>query len=119
MAFFRNRAVNLLNLHYGIHSVALGGGSAFFAVYLVTAEVPVPVVLVSLAFILLGRFVIRPVIIRLSVRFGLRAMVVLGTVLTALQYPLVAEVHGLGMQLAVLCAVSAVGETIYWSSYHA
>jgi MFS transporter, DHA1 family, inner membrane transport protein len=119
MAFFRNRAVNLLNLHYGVHSVALGGGAAFFAVYLVTAGVPVPAVLVSLALILLGRFVIRPIIIGLSVRFGLRAMVVLGTVLSALQYPLVAEVHGLGVALVGLCIVSAVGETIYWSSYHA
>jgi DHA1 family inner membrane transport protein len=119
MAFFRNRAVNLLNLHYGIHSVALGGGAAFFAVYLVTAGVPVPGVLVSLALILLGRFVIRPAIVGLSVRFGLRAMVVLGTVLNALQYPLLATVHGVGVALVGLCVVSSVGETIYWSAYHA
>jgi hypothetical protein len=37
MAFFRDRAVNLLNLHYGIHSIALSGGGAFFFVYLLKA----------------------------------------------------------------------------------
>jgi hypothetical protein len=53
MAFFRNNAVNLLNLHYGIHSIALGGGAAFFAVYLLKSGIPVPMVFVSLALILL------------------------------------------------------------------
>ena len=64
MAFFRNSSVNLLNLHYGIHSVALNGGAAFFAIYLLNSGVPIPGVLVSLALILLGRLVIRPIVIR-------------------------------------------------------
>lgn len=119
MAFFRNNTVNLLNLHYGIHSIALGGGAAFFAVYLLKAGVPVSVVFVSLALILLGRFVIRPLLIGFAVRWGLRIMVVAGTLLTALQYPLLAEVHGVGAMLVALCAVSAVGDTLYWSTYHA
>ena len=38
MAFFRSRTVNLLNLHYGIHSIALSGGGAFFAVYLLAVS---------------------------------------------------------------------------------
>ncbi len=56
MAFFRNSAVNLLNLHYGIHAVALSGGEAFFLIYLLRAGVPATAVLLSLAVILLGRF---------------------------------------------------------------
>jgi MFS family permease len=119
MAFFRNRTVNLLNLHYGIHSIALTGGGAFFSVYLLRAGVPVPMVLVSLAAILLGRFVIRPVVVPLAVRFGVRALVIAGTCMSAMQYPLLALVHGVGPALFVLCAVSSVGDTIYWSTYHA
>jgi DHA1 family inner membrane transport protein len=46
-------------------------------------------------------------------------MVVAGTVLSALQYPLLAEVRGVGIVLAGLTAVSAVGETVYWTTYHA
>ena len=53
MAFFRNSAVNLLNLHYGIHAMALYGGAAFFLIYLLKAGVSVPGVLVSMASILL------------------------------------------------------------------
>ena len=40
MAFFRNSTVNLLNLHYGVHALALSGGGAFFAVFLLRAGVP-------------------------------------------------------------------------------
>jgi hypothetical protein len=119
MAFFRNSAVNLLNLHYGIHSIALGGGAAFFLVYLLKSGVPIPGVFVSLALILLGRFLIRPIVVGLAARWGLRALVVAGTLLTALQYPLLAEVHGVGAVLVGLCVVSAVSDTIYWSTYHA
>jgi MFS transporter, DHA1 family, inner membrane transport protein len=119
MAFFRNRTVNLLNLHYGIHSIALNGGAAFFAIYLLKSGVPVPAVLVSLALILLGRFVIRPIVIGLTARWGLRVMVVAGTVLSALQYPILAEIHGVGIALAGLIAISAVGDTVYWTTYHA
>ena len=119
MAFFRNSTVNLLNLHYGIHSFALNGGAAFFAIYLLNSGVPIPGVLVSLALILLGRFVIRPMVIRLAARWGLRAMVILGTALSALQYPLLAEVHGAGVALAGLIAMAAVGDTVYWTTYHA
>jgi DHA1 family inner membrane transport protein len=119
VAFFRNNTVNLLNLHYGIHSIALGGGAAFFLVYLLKSGVPIPGVFVSLALILLGRFLIRPIVIGLAVRWGLRALVVAGTLLTALQYPLLAEVHGVGAVLVGLCVVSAVSDTIYWSTYHA
>nr|QQZ50399.1 hypothetical protein JKL49_01540 [Phenylobacterium glaciei] len=42
-----------------------------------------------------------------------------GTLATALQYPILAQVHGLGPMLLVLCLVSAIGDTLYWTSYHA
>jgi hypothetical protein len=119
MAFFRSRTVNLLNLHYGIHAIALSGGASFFAVYLLKAGVSLPGVLVSIALILAGRFVVRPIIVPIAVKTGMRALVIAGTVLTALQYPLLAEVHGLGPALVALCVVAALGDTLYWSSYHA
>ena len=118
MSFFRNSTVNLLNLHYGIHSIALTGGAAFFAVYLLKSGVPVPVVLVSLALILLGRFVIRPLVVPLAARWGLRSMVVAGTVLTAVQYPLLAEVHGVGAVLVALFLVTAICWLVFRGDLH-
>jgi hypothetical protein len=104
VAFFRNSTVNLLNLHYGLHCIALYGGGAFFLVYLLRAGLAVPGVLVSLALILVGRFTVRPLVILLAARWGLRATLVAGTLLSALQYPVVAEVRGIGVILLALIA---------------
>ena len=49
----------------------------------------------------------------------MRPLVIAGTCLTAVQYPLLAAVHGVGPALFVLCAIAALGDTFYWSSYHA
>jgi MFS transporter, DHA1 family, inner membrane transport protein len=119
MAYFRNNTINLLNLHYGIHCLALTGGGAFFLVFLLQAGVPAPGVLAALAAILLGRFAIRPSVLLLARRVGLKPLVIAGTVATGLQYPLLAEVHGVGPALFALCAVSSVGDTFYWTTYHA
>lgn len=119
MAYFRNRKVNLLNLHYAIHALAATGGAAFFSVFLLESGVPVPGVLVSIGLVLLGRFAIRPMVTAFASRHGLRAAVVVGTLLNAVQYPFLAEVHGIGIALALLIAMSAIGETAYWTTYHA
>lgn len=119
MAFLRNRAINLLNLHYAIHSLALTGGGAFFAVYLLKTGVPLPMALASLGLIYLGRFLIRPLVVVIAPSWGLRWLVVLGTVLSALQYPLLAQVDGAGLALVAFLVVAAAGETVYWSTYHA
>jgi hypothetical protein len=46
-------------------------------------------------------------------------MVMLGAVVIGLQFPIVALVHGTGWILFVLIVISAVGDAIYWSCYHA
>lgn len=119
MAYFRNNTVNLLNLHYAIHAIASTGGGAFFAAYLLKSGVPVPGVFLALAAILLGRFLIRPLIVGIAVRSGLRVLVVAGSFLTAIEFPLLAEVHGVGPVLFALCAMASAADTLYWSTYHA
>lgn len=119
MAYFRNDTVNLLNLHYAIHALAMSGGGAFFGAFLLRAGVPAPLVLSALAAILAGRFCIRPVVLVLAKRWGLKPLVVAGTVICGLQYPVLARVHGVDAALGLLCAVSSIGDTLYWTSYHA
>jgi len=119
MAFFGNRTINLLNLHYAIHSIAMTGAGAFFAAYLVKAGVPVPGVFTTFAAILAGRFVIRPAIVGLAARHGMRLLIILGTLLNAAQYPLLAVVHGVGAPLYALIGLGAVADTLYWPCYHA
>jgi hypothetical protein len=114
VAFLRNSAVNLLNVHYGLHAVAMSGGGAFFTVYLLKVGLSIPGVLVSLALILLGRFLVRPVVIGLSVRWGLRRMVMAGTLLAALEYPFLRAVATDNAALAILAnALGALGVCLY------
>ena len=119
MAFLANRTVNLVNLHYAIHSVALGGGAAFVSAFLLKAGIAPPTVLGAVALILATRFVLRPIAIGFAVRFGLRQLLMAGSVLSALQYPVLAEVDEVGAALLAFCLVGALGDTVYWSSYHA
>lgn len=119
MAFFRNTTVNLLNLHYGLHALAVSGGGAFVIAFLLRAGVPAYGALAFMASILIGRLIVRPAILPLGRRFGLKPLVVAGTLVTALQYPILAQVDGIGGPLLALCMVSAVGETFYWTAYHA
>src|SRR5712671_1901470 len=119
MAYLRNGTINLLNLHYGIHALAMNAGAAFFVVFLLKSGVPTPTVLATVAAILAGRFLIRPLVLVLATRWGLRPLVALGTLVSALQFPLLAEVHGVDLMLLAACLVASVGETLYWTSYHA
>ena len=118
MAFFHNRAVNLFNLHFAIHSVAFLGGGAFYAVYLLQSGLSVPAVLIAMGSAQAIRFFIRPAVIVFAARFGLRQTLITGTLLMACQYPLLAEVSGLGAALYALIAVTAVSDVFYWTSYH-
>jgi hypothetical protein len=119
MAYFRNDSVNLLNLHYALHALALSGAGAFYGVFLLRAGVPASLVLAALALINLTRFALRPLVLAPARRWGLKPLVIAGTLLCMLQYPLLAEVHRADWRLLVLCAVSAVGDTLYWAPYHA
>jgi hypothetical protein len=98
--------------------LAQGAGGIFFLVFLLDAGISVPAALVAQAAILAGRFVLRPAILPLAKRCGLKPILIFGTVATAVQYPLLPEVDGVGVVLLVLCIVTSVGEVCYWLSYH-
>src|SRR3954468_5693387 len=119
MAFFRNDAVNRVNLHSGVQALAEGAGGIFFLVFMVRAGVSVPAALMAQVAILAGRFVMRPAILPLAKRVGLKPMVIIGSFGIALQYPLLAEVDGVGIELLLVCVVASIGEVFYWPSYNA
>jgi MFS transporter, DHA1 family, inner membrane transport protein len=119
MAYLADRAVNLLNAHYGLRYIGIAGGAAFFVPHLIKAGATLPIVFLAIAAILAGRFVMRPLLIPLARRTGLRALVIAGTLLCALQFPAIAGVDGIGARFALFIAVSAVGDTVYWTTIHA
>ncbi|HXZ84130.1 MAG TPA: hypothetical protein VEI82_01460 [Myxococcota bacterium] len=119
MAFLRNRAVNWIYLHSGIRNLAQGMGGVFVLVFLLRAGVSVPASLCAMALVFAARFAIRPAVLGPAKRFGLKPLVVAGSLVMALQYPLLAAVHGIDAALLAYCLVTALGDTFYWTSYHA
>lgn len=119
MAFFRNSAVNRLNLHYAIEMLALSGGGLFFLVFLVKVGVPVPVAFLTQAAILAGRFALRPLILPLAIRYGLKPLLIAGALGVAAIFPLLARVHGVGPELWAVIAMTSIADIFYWPSYHA
>ncbi len=117
--FFRNDAVNRVNLHGGVQSLARNAGHIFVLVFLVRAGVSVPMALLAQAGIVVGRFVLRPALLPLAKRFGLKPLMIGGALVVALQYPLLGEVHGLGPALWMLVAVAALGEVTYYAAMNA
>lgn len=119
MSSLRQDTVNWLNLHYAIHVLALSGGGVFFGTFLLHAGLSIPQVFLALGAIYGGRFLIRPIVLVLAKLWGLRTVLIVGTVLSSVQYPMLAEVHGVGWLLAAVCLVSSAGDTLYWTAYHA
>jgi hypothetical protein len=119
MAFFGNDAVNRVNVHTGVQAIAVGAGGIFILTYMVHAGVSVPAALASFAAILAGRFVLRPLVLPLGKRWGLKPLLVAGTLVIAMQYPMLAEVRGLNGWLVALCVTTSIGDTLYWPAYHA
>jgi DHA1 family inner membrane transport protein len=111
MAYLQNRTINRLNLHYGISSLAMSGGGVFYAVFLLRAGVPAHFVFGALALLVGFRFLIRPSVLIFGKRWGLKPLVIFGTVACAFQYPLLGEVQEVDRTLLALCIVSAIGDT--------
>ena len=119
MAFLRNRSVNWINLHSGIQALAQGMGGVFVLVFLLRAGVSIPATLCAMALIFAARFALRPVVLPAAVRWGLKPLVIAGNLVIGLQYLVLAEVHGIDESLLAYCLVSALGDILYWTSYHA
>ena len=119
MSFLGNDAINRVTMHSTIQALAQGAGGVFVFVYLLKAGVSTPLVLCTLAAMNAGRFLLRPLVLIVARRHGLRATLMLGTVLEAAIFPLLPSVHGPGAMLIAVIAVGAFGSVFYWTSLHA
>ena len=119
MAFLANKTVNRLNLHYAVFALASSGGGVFFGVFLLKAGVALPRVLGVYALINLLRALLLPLILAAGKRLGLRPLVIFGALALGVHYPILAQVHGVGLLLLILCLVAAIGEEFYAAAFHA
>jgi hypothetical protein len=114
MSFFGNDAINRVNLQAGVQALAEGAGQLFLLVFLLRAGVSAPAAFLAQAAIVAIRFVARPLVLPLAIRFGLKPLVIGGAISLAVQYPLVAEVRGVGPALAAVCLAAALAEVVFY-----
>jgi DHA1 family inner membrane transport protein len=119
MTFFRNRDLNHLVVHATLHTLAWCFCGLFSGVFLLRVGLSLPDIYLVFAAILTLRFVFRPLVLMVTPAIGLRRTLMIGTLLFALPFPMLALVHGVGMALWLFCVVAALGEVFYWTSYHA
>jgi DHA1 family inner membrane transport protein len=105
-------------LHVALGSLAWGLSNAFSAVFLLrTGFAPAQIFLVSACVIAL-RFVMRPLVLVVAPRIGIRRTLILGAVIIALSYPALALVDGAGIGLLAFIIASSLGQVFYYTSYH-
>lgn len=119
MSFFGNAAINRLHLHSAIQALSEGAGGLFILVFLLKAGVSAPLVLCAMAAMTGGRFLLRPFVLPLARRIGLRRTLIAGTVLEAAIFPLLPLVKGPDAVFVAAVLVGPVGSVLYWTCYHA
>ena len=119
MAFFSNHAVNRINAHSAVQAIASSGAGVFFVVLLLRHGLSISNALMTVAGVMVLRYVMRPLVLPVAKRFGLKPLLMAGVLALAAQYPLLALVRGVDATLALLMAVAALGDVLYWSSYNA
>lgn len=119
MPSIKLHAITRVNIHYALQALAQGAGGIFVLTFLLKVGVPVPFALLFQAGIVAIRFVLRSATLPLAKRWGVKPLLIAGTLLTATDYPLLTLVHGPGPYLILLCAISSLGYLLYWLSFHA
>src|ERR1700682_2499858 len=110
MPFFLNRDLNHLVVHATLHTLAWGFCGLFSAVFLLRVGLSLPEIFLACAAILVLRLALRPLVLMVAPAVGLRRTLMLGTLLYAFQFPMLAFVHGVGLALGLFCAVTAFGQ---------
>lgn len=119
MPHFDDHAIRRATFHYAIQAFATAAGGVFMLAFLLRAGVSAPIALLYQAGIVAGRFVIRPAVLPLAIRFGVRRLLIAGTLLTAANFLLIGQIGGPGWPLVALCLFSSLGYLLYWLCFHA
>lgn len=118
MPYFSSRAFNLVYIHAALQAFASYGGEAFAFVYLLSAGIPAPVVLLAIAAMFGSRMLFRRLVLPLVRRVGLRRALVVAILAEAATYPILSQITGTGWLLAGYLALWAFSSSLYWTTYH-
>ncbi len=119
MAYLSNDVVNRANIHTGLQTAAAASGGAFVFAFLLKQGFSLAQALALISGIMAGRFALRPMLIPLGVRFGIKPLLLTGTLVGAALYPILSLIHGVSLVVIGCAFVAALSDVFYWTSYHA
>lgn len=114
----RATRLGAITLHSALQSLAENTGGLFMTAFLVRQGVSQPLALLAMAGLLMTRFAMRPAVLPLAVRRGLRFVVLLGVVVRALGYVLLGFVHAADAWMLAYVLAMGLGNVLYWTAWH-
>lgn len=119
MILSANAGLNRIVAHLLLHQLAWGAATAFSMVFFLREGVSPGAIFLAVAGTLALRLVLRPMVLWVAPRLGMRRTLIFGTVLVAARFPILALVRGPDLALAAYFAVTALGDVFYCTAYHA
>ena len=110
--------MNRLTLHSLFSGLAWCMCGVFSTAYLLRNGVLPAQIFLAWSAILVLRLMLRPIVLFVVPRFGLRVAFVLGTFLFGFQFMFLPMVQGVGIGLALFCLATALSQVIYYTCYH-
>ncbi|MCQ2914375.1 MAG: MFS transporter [Alphaproteobacteria bacterium] len=118
MAYFSNKEINLLNIHYGLKEMGWQMCSAFTLAYLYKQGLSLSNVFFIYAITLFTRTLTRPISLYFCTNKGVHWTLILGSFMFSLRYPAMLLVDGVGLKLIPFILISGLADVLYWVPYH-
>lgn len=118
MAYFSNKSMNLLNVHYCMRAFGYEMANVFTLSYLYKQGMPLALVCAVYSLFFLSRFVLRPLAIRICLKKGIHFGLMIGATLFAIRYMTLIPIEGINFWVFVFLVFSGLTEAFYWPAYH-
>jgi MFS family permease len=116
--FLSNRGINMLNIHIGIAGFANNFGSIFIAIFLYQNGISIPYIFLGYAIGFFARLVLRPIALKFCLKYGLKKVLIIGTLFYAANYPILGQVEGVDIWFYGFFLLFAITDVFYWLPYH-
>lgn len=112
-------ALGPITLHSALQALAENTGGLFMTAFLVRQGVPQPLALAAFAALVMTRFVMRPLVLVLALRRGLRQVLLIGIAIRAAGYVLLGFVTRVDAVMLAYVLAMGLGSVLYWTAWHA
>ena len=104
--------------HVALFQLSINMGTAFSVAFLLRQGLAEWLVMLAMGVSLALRFLLRPLVLWLAPAIGLRRTAITGVILMAAPLVATPAVEGLDAALASYIVSMALGECVYWTSFH-